>query len=371
MSAPDLGNMTHYTVQRIAEHVLGEVIGAGDETIWGVNQIDHAVDGQLTFVASDSFAKRWASSNATAGLVGKDIDLEPGKGRALIRVADADLAMAKVLELFAPALPAPPAGVHDTAVVDPTATLASDVSVGAHVYIGPRSVIGQQSIIHPNVSILDDVTLGAHCVLWPGVVIRERCKLGDRCVLHPNVTIGGDGFGYRRAPDGSGVVKIPQIGTVALGCDVEIGAGTCVDRGKFAATTIGDGTKIDNLCQIAHNCCIGQGCLLAGKVGLAGSVTLGDGVVMGGKASVRDHVTIGDGAMIAALAAVAKDMPAGAKWAGIPAGDVRASIKRHFALAKLPELIKRLQQIEKQYEGLVQSDSKRPSDSDRRDGSRL
>ena len=363
--------MKHYTVQRIAEHVSGEVIGPGDQEIFGVNQVDDAQEGQLTFIGSAAFASRWSASKASAALVSKAIDVEPGAGRAIIRVENADTAMALVLELFSPAVPKPPAGVHATAVVDPTASLRQDARIGAHVYVGPRTVIGDRSVIHPNVSVMDDVNIGADCVLWPGVVIRERCQLGDRCILHPNVSIGADGFGYRLDPNGHGVLKIPQIGLVVVGSDVEIGAGTCVDRGKFAATTIGDGTKIDNLCQIAHNCRIGRSCLIAGEVGLAVSVTLGDGVIMGGKASIRDHVTVGDGAMIAAQAAVAKDMPSGAKWAGVPADDARDVIRRHIAMTKLPQLIKSIQQIEKQQVSPVQSPSgKRSCRSDGRDGRR-
>lgn len=339
--------MTKYSVQGIAERVHGELIGPGDLQIRGVNQIDAATEWEITFIGTSVYAKRWADSKASAALVNKNIALEPGFGRALVRVEDADLAMAVVLELFAPSLPRPPEGVHGLATIDSTASLGRNVRIGAHVYVGSHTRIGEHCVIHPHVTILDHVTIGPHCVLWPGVVIRERCELGEHCILHANVTIGADGFGYRPEPGGRGVVKIPQIGTVVIGCEVEIGAGTCVDRGKFAATTIGDGSKIDNLCQIAHNCRIGRCCLIAGQVGLGGSVTLGDGVVMGGRASARDHVTIGDGTMIAGQAGVVKDVPSGARLAGLPAQDARSDHKQNYAMKKLPDLINTVRQLEK------------------------
>jgi UDP-3-O-[3-hydroxymyristoyl] glucosamine N-acyltransferase len=156
------------------------------------------------------------------------------------------------------------------------------------------------------------------------------------------VTIGADGFGYRPSPDGHGIVKIPQIGTVKIGDGVEIGSGSCVDRGKFSATTIGDGTKIDNLVQIAHNCKLGRFCVMAGQSGLAGSVTLGDGVMMGGGARVKDHVTIGDGAKLGGNAGVISDVAPGKTVLGVPADDHRQTLRRWAAQKQLPDLIKQM-----------------------------
>jgi UDP-3-O-[3-hydroxymyristoyl] glucosamine N-acyltransferase len=164
--------------------------------------------------------------------------------------------------------------------------------------------------------------------------------MGDYCIIHPNVTIGSDGFGYRPSPDGLGLVKIPQIGTVEIGDGVEIGAGSCVDRGKFGATTIGDSTKIDNLVQIAHNCKIGRSCVMTGQCALAGSVTLGDGVIMGGRAGVRDHVTVGAGAKLGAGTVVLSDVAPGKTLLGFPAGDYRQTLRIWAAQKQLPDLIK-------------------------------
>ena len=177
---------------------------------------------------------------------------------------------------------------------------------------------------------------GPGCELYPGVVIRERCELGARCTLHANAVIGADGFGYRPAPDGRGVIKIPQIGIVRLGNDVEIGASTCIDRAKFSATVIGDGTKIDNLCQIAHNCVVGRGCVIAGQAAIAGSVTMGDGVVIGGNASSVTTSRSATAPSIAGGAAVTEDVPAGETWAGYPAhARATAALREYAAMRRM------------------------------------
>jgi UDP-3-O-[3-hydroxymyristoyl] glucosamine N-acyltransferase len=169
------------------------------------------------------------------------------------------------------------------------------------------------------------------------VVVRERCRLGRRLLLHPNVTIGADGFGYEPAPDGSGLVKVPHIGTVIIEDDVEIGAGSCVDRAKFGATVIGAGTKIDNLVQIAHNCRIGRNCVIAALSGLSGSVTVGDGARIAGAVGIVDHVSIGSGATIGAGAGVMKDVPPGETQLGGPAVEIRQALRQMAAIRKLPD----------------------------------
>ena len=334
--------MNAVLTQQIADRVGGELSGQADLLITGVEQIDRAKPGQICFIRDTKFAAGWAMSKASAALANRDLPIEPGDGQAVIRVEDADLALGEVLQLFAPKAPNPPLGIHRQATVDPTAQIGQEVAVGPHSVIGAGCVIGKGCVIHPNVTILERCQIGGGTVIWSGTVIRERCVIGSCCILHPNVTIGADGFGYRPARGGDGLVKIPQIGIVHIGDEVEIGAGTCVDRGKFSATVIGDGTKIDNLCQIAHNCQIGRSCILAGQVGLAGSVVVGDGAVMGGKAGVRNQVTIGRGAQIAAYAAVLEDVPPGAIQGGYPARNIREALREHAAIRKLPDLIRKL-----------------------------
>jgi len=190
-------------------------------------------------------------------------------------------------------------------------------------------------ILYPNVTIFDETTIGQHTTLWSGTVIRERCQIGAYCIFHNNVSIGADGFGYRPSDNGRGLVKIPQIGTVIIGNDVEIGANSCVDRGKFSATIIGDNCKIDNQVQIAHNCIMGRSCIMAGHSGLAGSVTLGDGVIIGGSASIKDHVTIHSGVTVGAGSGVTGDIPPGKTYLGYPAQESRDMLKQWVMMRKL------------------------------------
>ena len=214
--------------------------------------------------------------------------------------------------------------------------------MGPFCQIGPEAVIGAGSVLHGSVTVGAQVQFGAGCELWPGVVIRERCTAGDRLVAHPNVVIGSDGFGYHPAEGEHGryMAKLPQIGTVELGSDVELGAGTCIDRGKFAATTLGDGCKLDNLVQIAHNCRLGNHVTIAACCAMGGSVAVGDWVLIGGGVVIRDHVTIGEGAQIAGGAGVGKDLPAGGQYAGAPAKPARQTFREWHAMEKLPDLVK-------------------------------
>lgn len=332
--------MATYTIEEISRVVDGSLVGSRELRISGLEQITEAVESQLTFIGEKKYAKLWERSNASAALVNDTIDLEPGDGRALVRVTDADLALVKVLKMFAAEPPLSNPGIHSQAIVDETAQVGEGASIGAGCYIGPGVVIGENTRIYPNVTVLDHTKIGDDTVIWPGVVIRERCRIGSRCIIQPNATIGSDGFGIRPSPDGKGLIGLPHIGTVEIGDDVEIGAGTCVDRGKFSATSVGAGTKIDNLVQIAHNCRIGRSCIIAGQTGIGGTVTLGDGVVMGGASRVRDHVTIGDRVTLGGGTGVVHDVPAGQTLLGAPADHYRRTLKLWAAQKKLPDLIR-------------------------------
>jgi len=334
--------MIKFTIEEINQAVNGTLDGNPTILISGVEQISEATKNQLTFIGENKYIKLWDQSKASAAIVNDNLDIEPGKDRALVRVADADLAMALVLQMYEPEPPKCEPGIHSTAVVDSTAEIGSGASIGAGCYIGPGVVIGANTKLYPNVTVLDDTSIGSETIIWSGTVIRERCRIGNHCIIHPNVTIGADGFGYRPSPDGRGLVKIPQIGTVEIGDGVEIGAGSCVDRGKFSATSIGDGTKIDNLVQIAHNCKLGRSCVIAGHSALAGSVTLGDGVMMGGGVRVKDHVTIGAGARLGGNTGVISDVAPGKTLLGVPADDLRQTLRLWAAQKQLPDLIKQM-----------------------------
>ncbi|MEE9404476.1 MAG: UDP-3-O-(3-hydroxymyristoyl)glucosamine N-acyltransferase [Algisphaera sp.] len=339
--------MNAFTSTDVAQWVDGRVIGASDVVLHGLAQIDEAQTGDLTFVGDKAYVDRWPASSASAAIVEQDMILEPGSDRALIVVNNADLAMAKVLDHLAPPPVGPPLGVHATAVVADDAHIGEGVAIGPFCMVGPRARIEPGAVLHAHVTVLDDAVIGAKTVLWPGVVVRERCTIGERCVLEPHVVLGADGFGYRADHSGPAprIVKVPHLGHVELGDDVELGANTTVDRGKFGPTTIGHGSKLDNQCQVGHNSRIGRMVMISGCTAIAGSVVIGDGVQIGGCSSFKDHIHIGAGARIAGMSAVIHDVPAGAKWAGFPAQDSRHFFREISAVQKLPALLKKVKPL--------------------------
>jgi UDP-3-O-[3-hydroxymyristoyl] glucosamine N-acyltransferase len=323
-----------YTLEQINEVLKGEIVGTTSQLITAPEQLERASASEISFIGHKKYEKLWATSTACVAVVNEDISIEPGENRAFIKVKNADLAMSQVLELFAPPTPQFAVDIHPSATVDASATIGVGTRIGSGSYIGPNVVLGENVTIYPNVTILDECTIGKNTVIWSGSVVRERCHLGTDCIVHPNATIGADGFGFRPCPE-RGLVKIPQIGNVVIGNWVEIGANTCVDRGKFSSTVLGDGCKIDNLVQIGHNSILGKFCIMAGNSGLAGSVTLGNGVIIGGSASIKDHTTIGDGAIVGAGSGVTADIPAGKMMLGYPAVEARDALKQWAILKRL------------------------------------
>ncbi len=326
--------MKSYTILEINEVLKGVIAGSTSQTITAPEQLEIANESEISFIGNKKYEKLWETSKACVAIVNEDISIEPGENRAFIKVKNADLAMSQVLEMFAPSTPIFAQDIHPTAVIDDSAVIGTGVRIGAGSYIGPKVSIGNNTTIYPNVTILDECTIGKNTVIWPGTVIRERCHVGSDCIIHPNATIGADGFGFRPCAE-RGLVKIPQIGNVIIGNNVEIGANTCVDRGKFSSTILGDGCKIDNLVQIGHNSKLGKFCIMAGNSGLAGSVTLGNGVIIGGSASIKDHTTIGDGAIVGAGSGVTGDIPAGKTMLGYPAVEARDALKQWAILKRL------------------------------------
>ena len=326
--------MKSYSIQEINEVLKGTIVGDTSVQITAPEQLELASASEISFIGNKKYEKFWETSKACAAVVNEDISIEPGENKAFIKVKNADLAMSQVLELFAPPTPLFSTDIHPTAFVDNTAVIGKGTRIGAGTYIGPKVQLGENVTIYPNVTILDECTIGKNTIIWSGAVVRERCHLGNNCIIHPNATIGADGFGFRPDPE-RGLVKIPQIGNVVLGNNVEIGANTCVDRGKFSSTVLGDGCKIDNLIQIGHNSKLGRFCIMAGQSGLAGSVTLGNGVLIGGSASITDHVTIGDGSIIGGGSGVTKDVPAGVTLLGYPAIDARDTLRQWAILKRL------------------------------------
>ncbi len=326
--------MQTYSLAEINEILKGEIIGNTTQKITAPEQLEVASTTEISFIGHKKYEKNWATSKACAAIVNENIAIEPGNNKAFIKVKNADLAMSQVLEMFAPSAPVFTIDIHPKAIVDETAVIESGVKIGAGCYIGPSVKIGKNTIIYPNVTILDHSTIGKNSIIWSGVVVRERCHIGNECIVHPNATIGADGFGFRPCPE-KGLVKIPQIGNVIIGNGVEIGANSCIDRGKFSATILGDGCKIDNLVQIGHNSKLGKFCIMAGNSGLAGSVTLGDGVIIGGSASIKDHTNIGSGAIVGAGSGVVADVEAGKTVLGYPAVDAKDALRQWAILKRM------------------------------------
>ncbi|MDP9173230.1 MAG: UDP-3-O-(3-hydroxymyristoyl)glucosamine N-acyltransferase [Planctomycetota bacterium] len=318
--------------------------------ITGVAALDDAGSGDVSFLSSESFVKQFQSTRAAAVLIHKKIKLPSllpgavGGGPVVLTVDDADLALAKVLALFAQPAARPKAGIDECAKIDPSAALAPDVIVGAFACVGRNAKIGAGTVIHPQVFVGDDVTIGEGCEIFPNVTVRERVSIGSRVIINSGTVVGTDGFGYRW--DGQKQAKIPQIGTVVIEDDVEIGSCVCIDRAKFSTTRIGKGTKIDNLVQVAHNVHIGPHCLIAGQAGMAGSAVLGSHTMLGGQVAIRDHVTLGNGVMVAACSGVAEDVPGKAIVSGTPALPHRQSLREQAALRRLPDLIVQVRKLQ-------------------------
>jgi UDP-3-O-[3-hydroxymyristoyl] glucosamine N-acyltransferase len=308
--------------------------------------IDEAGPGDLTFVANPKYASRLSKTRATAVIVSPDL----ATPLPSLLAANPYLAYARAVALLHPEV-APPPGIHPSAEVHPSAVLGADVHVGALVVVGPRVRVGRGSVLHPLVALGEDVVLGQDCVLHSGVHVRERCRLGDRVVVQNGAVIGADGFGFARDDEGR-YHKIPQRGIVVIEDDVEIGALAAIDRAALAETRIGRGVKLDNLVQVGHSVTIGEDSVLAGQVGIAGSTVIGSRVTLAGQVGVAGHLRIGDGVVATAQTGIPSSVAAGRMISGYPAIDNRAWLKSSAVFARLPELQKRVRELEREIQEL-------------------
>jgi UDP-3-O-[3-hydroxymyristoyl] glucosamine N-acyltransferase len=339
-----------YPLAEVAKWVGGVVRGDASTRICGVAGIDEADSAQIAWLADEKYAPQLKNSKAAAVVVPTHFGATP---MPAVLCDHPSLAIAVILEKFAPPTPRPSPGVHPLASVSASAELGRDVAIGPFVVVGDGAVIGDRTVLHAQIFVGAEVRIGADCELWPCVVVRERCRLGNRVVIHPNCTIGADGFGYQYV--GGRHAKIPQIGAVEIEDEVEIGANSAIDRAKFGVTRIGKGTKIDNLVQVAHNVRIGANCLIVAQCGIAGSTRLGQGVVLGGKVGLRDHLSLGDGVQVAACACVSKDVPAGRTVIGSPAVEHEQFIRERAKVRRLPEMAEQLRALIKRVEQLEAS----------------
>jgi UDP-3-O-[3-hydroxymyristoyl] glucosamine N-acyltransferase len=268
----------------------------------------------------------------------------------LVRVADPSLAFAQVMALFYPAPVRHPQGIHPAAVISPKSRLGKNVGVGACAVIEDGAVIGDNSIIYAGCYIGCDVRIGRDCIFYPHVALRERVTVGDRVFIQSGTVVGSEGFGYAKV-DGK-YRLIPQVGTVVIEDDVEIGANVTIDRARFDKTVIGRGTKIDNLVQIAHNVTVGEDSIIVAQAGISGSTRIGHNVTIAGQAGLVGHIEIGDGAILAAKAGISKSVPPGAMVSGYPARPHNEMLRINAALQRLPEMVKTLAELKKRLAAL-------------------
>lgn len=332
------------TLADIAERVEGDLQGDPDVRIQAVAGLREAGEGDLSFLGNTKYAKLLRETGASAVLVARD--WEGQSGTALIRVENPDLAFAAVTREFRPPPVTYPPGIHATAVVAGTAVIGGGVHIGPHVVVEDGAVVGDRSVLLAGVLVSRDARLGEDGLLHAGAVLRENVILGDRVILHNHTVIGSDGFGY--TVDANGVrTKVEQVGTVRVGDDVEIGAHSCVDRARFGETRIGNGVKIDNLVQVAHNVVIGDHAVLVSQVGISGSTVVGAHAILAGQVGVAGHLTIGEKAVVGAQGGVTKDVEPGVYVWGTPATPFKKYSRTLSNINRLPRLAERVAELER------------------------
>ena len=324
-------------LRELAERLGCRLEGDGAIEIRRVATLEQAGEGDVTFFANPRYAPVLRRTRASAVIIGEGAPAAPC---AMLRTPHPKLAFANVLAMFAPSsMPAP--GIHTHTAIAPDATLGRDVSIGPFSAVGQGAHIGDRTIVYPNVCIGDGAIIGDDCVIHSHVAIRERVILGNRVIIQNGAVIGADGYGFVQRPDGTHQ-KIPQIATVVLEDDVEIGANTAIDRPAIGETRIQAGAKIDNLVQIGHGVTVGRNTLLAAQVGIAGSTTIGDNVTLAGQVGVAGHVTIGKGSSAAGQSGITNSVPERMFVSGYPAIENREWLKSSAIFRKLPELRKRI-----------------------------
>lgn len=306
-------------VREVAEALSARLVGDGSLQI---ERIVHPADANkpsdLAIAMSPEAFEALSTSQAVAAVVSSKLPPVPAGIKSVIVPEHERAALAKLTSLFDGG-PAHAPGIDRTAIIAPDAEIAGDVSIGPYVVIGPRSRIGAGTVVLPHVTIGADVTIGERGLIYSGVRIGDRVSIGARVIIHYNAVIGSDGFSFVPVPPSPVPVRVHSLGKIVIGDDVEIGAASTIDRATLEATLIGDGTKIDNLVQIAHNVKIGKGCLICAMAGLSGSVTIGDGAIIGGRVGIADHLTIGAQARVAGGSGVGSNIPPGATVSGYPA----------------------------------------------------
>jgi len=353
--------MLQFELSTLAERLKGAVVGDGSTAITGLAGLDSPEPGDLVFAEAQRYLQVALRSRASAVLVTAELaEAVASAPKPLLVVEQPRVAFVQALQLFAPAEAFPP-GVH------PSAQVGEGAQLGRGVHVGHNAVIGAAVRIGDGVVILDGVSIGSGCEIgsgtriYPNSVLYPGVRVGRGCLLHAGCVIGADGFGYVQV--GQRAMKVPHLGTVEIGDDVEVGANTCIDRSKTGITRVGAGTKIDNLVHIAHNVSVGMGCLIVAQVGVAGSVSVGNGVVLGGQAGIKDHVALGDGARVGAQGGVIGDVAAGVTVSGYPARPHAEKMRELAAAARLPDALKRLRALEDRLAALEAGSERGPAEA--------
>ena len=333
------------TLSELARWIDGDIVRGGlDPSLTGMAALDAAGPHDVSFLGNEKYYNQFLETKAAAVIVPRGVTEGP-ENAALIAVENPTLAFSVVVRHFAVIARTFTPGVHPRAFVDPSATLdPAKVRVHAGAVVMAGASVGDGSEIGPNCVVGANASIGRDCHLMANSTVRERCTLGDRVILQPGAVIGSDGYGYEFS--GGKHVKIDQVGIVEIGDDVEIGSNTTIDRARFGKTIIGEGTKIDNLVQIGHNCVIGRHCLIIALTGISGSTKVGDYVTMAGQVGTVGHITIGDKATLAARTGVSSSLPGGEVYAGNPAQPFRDEMKQRASVRRLPKLIERVKALE-------------------------
>ncbi len=334
-----------FTAAEIAKLVDGEVVGDQNAALKNFAPAESAQAGDLTFAENEDYFVRAEQSAATAVIADERFK---STGKILIRVPNARIAFAKAMALFFPERTYV-AGTHRTAVVAASAQIDPTSHIGPHCVVGERVKIGARSVLQAGNFVGDDSKLAGDVNLFPNVTVYPRTEIGNRVRIHASTVVGSDGFGY--VQDGGIHRKVPQIGNVVIGDDVEIGACVTIDRGALGSTVIGKGTKIDNLVQIAHNVEIGEHCIVIAQVGISGSTKLGNYVILAGQVGLAGHLKIGNHVTVEAKSGVMHNIPDGGKWLGIPAQPDRNTKRQLIAIQHLPELLRRVAALERKLGG--------------------
>ena len=323
------------TLAEIAQFVGGDVVGDAKIMITGLSGIKEAKSGDLTFLANPKYSALAQVTKASAIIAPRQVAVP---GRALIYTDNPSLAFAKIASLFLDVEKKRAKGIHRTAVIDETVKLGKDVTIGPYTVVEAGAKIGDNTVIYSQCFVGQETIIGKNCLIYSNVSIRERISIGNRAIIHSGTVIGSDGFGFV-AVDGVHT-KIPQIGTVVIEDDVEIGANVTIDRARFDVTLIGQGTKIDNLVQIAHNVRIGKNCIIVSQVGISGSSVLEDNVTLAGQVGVAGHLTIGANTVVASKSGIPSSVPANSILWGIPAKPHMQAKRVNACVQRLPEYIK-------------------------------